>query len=89
MLEFIVLGRIPGSQLNITFDWVLNCGLLVLCFYLLLLDIKLIRRRRQTMVSQSALQPVSVIQHKGATLRVQIARAKISWIHLLSGPGVH
>ncbi len=88
MLEFIVLGRIPGSQIQITVDWLLNGGLLVLCLYLLLWDIKHIRRRHQQMAAQTTIQPAPVIQRKGATLRAQIARVKINWIHLLTGPGV-
>ena len=86
MLEFIVLGRIPGSQLQITFAGLIDFICLVVCIYLTLLVIKSVHRRHLT--NQPMAQPAPSLRHTGAALRARIARAKIHWIHLLIGPSV-
>ncbi len=86
MLEFIVLGRIPGSQMQLTFAWVLDISCLLICAYLIRVEFKLLRQHRSA--QDPKVRTALSIRHTGATLRAKIARAKISWIHLLIGPGV-
>ena len=89
MLEFIVLGRIPGSHVQITITWLWDMLLFGLAVYLLYIDYKLIHSHTAESKSASKAQPGQLIRHIGAILRVYIVRLKTSWIHLLIGPNAH
>ncbi len=89
MLEFIVLGHIPGSQLQITFAWVQNFLLILLMLDLVWLDLKLVHIRHLAPTTPPAkARRVQRLRRIGAALRADIVRVKIGWIRLLARPGV-
>ena len=88
MLEFIVLGHIPGTQMQITIAWVQSLVLIVMALYFMHLELMLVHRRQQQAEEPRALR-VRWIRRISANLRVSIARVKVNWVRLLARPGVH
>lgn len=67
MLELIVLGKIPGTNLQITFEWVVLLGgalLLALEFYVL-------RQRLQSQKSMSRGGSVDIEGHNALPVQLQ------------------
>lgn len=79
MLEFIILGRIPGTDVRLSFLAFIDVVMLSVAAALVLFDLKIVHRRhaQQTIMAVTIHQRLEQLtQHINAVLRVQIDRVK-------------
>ncbi len=91
MLEFIVLGRIPGSQFIITYQWVFAFVLALTSIVLIKIDLGLINKRRhprQLIQEAMNLESAPLTQHTGAIPLADIFREKLGLVRRIIGRGV-
>ncbi len=89
MLDFIVLGHIPATQLQITIAWLQYFSVILLLLYLIRLDLKLVHIRHRFIAETMPTAPrVRLIRRIGAALQAHIALGRINLARRLIGPSV-
>lgn len=83
MLEFIILGRIPGTDVRLSFLAFIDVVMLSIAITLVLFDLKIVHKRHTQQTIAAATVAVTIhqrleqlTQHISAVLRVQIDRVK-------------
>ncbi len=88
MLDLIVLGRIPGTQFQITFEWVAIFVLSLGAITIVIMDLRLINGfsmpKAKVFFSVKSQRLAQLIRRTTVALQADIVRVKLSLVWLIT-----